>query len=136
MAAMPEPVATSQAPPSTLRWAVWLLTAQAVAVAALFAFLLYEDLTAQAQSVRGAVMVSVFTAGMAALLAGLAHALRQRRAWARGPAIVLELLLLPIGYYLVTGGVAWLGVPVIAVGLCGAGALLAPATRVALGMTA
>jgi hypothetical protein len=134
VSAMPEPAETAEAPPPTLRWAVRLLAAQAIAVAVLFALVLYADLTREAQSVRGALLVNIFTAMMAVLLGGLARALHRRRAWARSPAIVLELLLLPIGYYLVTGGVAWLGLPVIAVGLAGAAALLAPATRVALGL--
>ena len=49
-------------------------------------------------------------------------------------AIVIELLLLPIGYYMVTGGAAYLGIPLMIVGIFGAGLLLAPATRTALGL--
>ncbi len=71
---------------------------------------------------------------MAGVLGLLAWSLHRRQRWARGPAIVLELLLLPIGYYMVAGGVAWLGLPTMALGLVGAGALLAPTTRSALGI--
>jgi hypothetical protein len=60
--------------------------------------------------------------------------LHHRRGWARGPAIVLEMLFIPIGYYMTTGGLAWLGLPVMALGLVGAGLLLAPSTRTALGL--
>jgi len=70
---------------------------------------------------------------LAALMGGLGWMLWRRRAWARGPAIVLQLLLVPIGYTMVSGGL-WLGLVVMAVGLCGAGTLLAPATRASLGM--
>jgi hypothetical protein len=110
-----------------------LLVAEAAGLVAVVAFLLYEDLTAPASSVGGAVGVTLFAAVMAGLLAMLGRALWRRRGWARAPAIVLELLLLPIGYYLTTGGLAWLGLPVLAAGVGGAAALLAPATRAAVG---
>jgi hypothetical protein len=113
---------------------VVLLTAEAAALVALVAFLLYEDLTAPTGSLRGALAVTLYAAVMAGLLAVLSWALRRRQGWARGPAILLQLLLLPTGYYMVTGGLAWLGIPVLAIGLAGAGMLLAPATREALGI--
>ena len=46
---------------------------------------------------------------------------------------MLELLLIPIGYSLVTSGLAVLGIPVLLLGLAGTALLLAPATRAALG---
>ena len=45
---------------------------------------------------------------------------------------MLQLLLVPIGWTMVSGGQPALGVPVIVLGLIGAGTLLAPATREAL----
>jgi hypothetical protein len=119
---------------TSLRLAVWLLLGQAVAVGALVIFLVYEELTAAGGNPRGAVLVTVYAAIMAAVLGLLAWSLHRRQRWARGPAIVLELLLLPIGYYMIVGGVPWLGLPTIALGLVGAGALLAPATREELGI--
>lgn len=119
--------------PASLRWAVGLLAAESVGLGALVAFLLYEDLNAPAGSVGSAIAVTLFAALMAGLLGLLAWALWRRRGWARGPAMVLQLLMLPIGYYMITGAVAWLGLLVVAIGLGGAGALLAPATRAALG---
>lgn len=85
-------------------------------------------------SAQSAAGTAVFAALMAGLLGGLAAALGRLRAWARGPAIVIEILLVPIGYYMITGGIAWLGVLTMAVGLIGAGLLLAPSTRTALGL--
>jgi hypothetical protein len=120
--------------PGALRVAIGLLAAQAVAVALLVAFLLYKDLTAEVVVVRDAVIVTGFTAIMAILLGLFAWALARRRGWARGPAVVLELMLLPIGWFMTTGGLAWLGVPVLLIGLLGAGLLVAPATRQALGV--
>jgi hypothetical protein len=81
----------------------------------------------QARGVAGPV-------GYAVVLALLAWQLRARRAWARGVAIVLQLLLLPLGYALLTTGAPLIGVPLIAVGVVGAGLLLARSSREALGI--
>jgi hypothetical protein len=119
--------------PASLRWAVALLAAQGVGLAALAAYLLYEDVTAPPGDVRGALAVTLFAALMAGVLGLLAWALARRQGWARGAALVLQLLILPMGYYMVTGGAAWLGVPAIVIGLCEVAVLLAPTTRAALG---
>jgi hypothetical protein len=118
----------------TLRLAVALLAVQAAALAVVVGVLIYEDLTKTPTSTRGALLVTLFAVIMTGVLAGLAWALHRRRRWARGPAIVLQLLLIPIGFTMASGGAAWLGAPAILLGLAGAGALLAPATRAALGM--
>lgn len=144
---MPEPVATTVGRPADadpagalqrgavwLRLAIGLLWAEAAALAAVVAVLVYADLTAAAAHTRDALLVTGYGVIMTAAFAGLGAALRARRAWARGPAIVLNMLLLPIGYTMLTGGLGGWGVPVMAAGLIGAGALLAPATRAALGL--
>jgi hypothetical protein len=128
------PGPTPQPSQATLVWAVRLLAAEAAALFLLVIFLAYEGLTAAAGSAPGALAVTLYAALMAALMGGLGWMLWRRRAWARGPAIVLQLLLVPIGYTIVSGGLWWLGLVVMAVGLCGAGTLLAPATRASLGM--
>jgi hypothetical protein len=120
--------------PTGLRWAVRLMIVEAAALGVVTVWLVYELATTTATTVRGAVIVTVYAGLMAALFGLLGRALHRRRAWARGPAIVLEMLLIPIGYYMTTGGVAWLGLPVIAFGLVGAGILLAPSTRATLGL--
>jgi hypothetical protein len=132
---MVDPPQTTTPRATTLTWAVWLLVVQAAAVAAVAGLVVYADLAGTAGTARSALTVTGYAVLMAAVLALLAWALGRRRAWARGPAIVLELLLVPIGWYMITGGAAWLGVPVIAVGLVGAGLLLAPSTRAALGIS-
>jgi len=130
---MTEPTAASPPrAPSTLRWAVILLVSEAVVLAPVTALLVYEDLTATATSSSAAVAVTVFAAAVAVLLAVLARALARRRAWARGPAVFVELMLLPIGYYMIKGGLPAAGVPVLLLGLFGVGLLVAPATREAL----
>jgi hypothetical protein len=128
------PAITGDSLPPTLRWSVRLLLAQAAGMAGVVVLLGYEDLTAHAAALPSALMVTVFAAFLSAVLVGLARALSRRRAWARGPAIVLELLLVPIGYSMAGSGLPWLGVPLILVGLGTAGALLAFPTRSALGL--
>lgn len=120
--------------PATLRWAVALVLGEAVAGIAITAYLVVEDVTADASDRAGAIAVTGYFAAVAVLLAVLARALWRRRGWARGPAIFLQLMLAPIGYYMVAGGLAWLGVPVLLGGLLGAVLLVAPATRNALGV--
>ncbi|WP_373313958.1 hypothetical protein [Planosporangium flavigriseum] len=130
----PESPPPGNRPPAALRAAVGLLLAQAVVVALIVAFLVYKDITARVVVLRDALIVTGFTVLVAVVLAALGWALSRRRAWARGPAVVMELMLLPIGWFMISGGLAWLGVPVLALGLVGAGLLVAPATREALGV--
>jgi len=120
--------------PTTLRIAVVLLFVEAAGVGTVAALFAYDGLTQKAASTGAAVSVVVFPAALAALLAVLGWQLVRLRSWARGPAIVLELLLLPLGYYMVTGGAAWLGIPAMLAGLACTGLLVAPASRQALGI--
>ncbi|MFD0748315.1 hypothetical protein ACFQ1L_45995 [Phytohabitans flavus] len=120
--------------PGTLRWAVWLLIGEAAAVALVAAYLVYEDLTGTANSLSVALMVTVFAVAGAVLLFVVARALGNRRSAARGPAIVLQLMLLPIGYYMIQGGLPWAGVPIIAIAVAVAGLLVTPSSTKALGL--
>ncbi len=103
-------------------------------MAAVTVFFGYEAVTNRSASGSSAVSLIVFTAALAGLLAALGVLLHRRRSGARGPAIVLELLLVPVGGSMVQAGALVPGVLVILLGLLGAGALLAPATRIALGI--
>jgi hypothetical protein len=120
--------------PATLRWAVWLLYAEALAVAVVTGLLLYAAATQKAVSVSTAVTIVAFMAGLSAVLGLLGLLLARRKAAARAPAIVLELLFVPIGYYVVQGGVLWIGIPLMIVGLACSVLLFAPSTRQALGI--
>jgi hypothetical protein len=120
--------------PTTLRIAVVLLFVEAAGLAAVAALFAYDGLTQRAVSAGSAVTVVAFPAALGALLGVLGWQLTRRRSWARGPAIVLELLLLPLGYYMVVGGAAWLGIPAMVAGLACTGLLVAPASREALGI--
>jgi hypothetical protein len=111
-----------------------LLAVEAAGVAATAAYLGYEDVTAEATSLRDALLLTFFVALVAAALAGLAVALHRRNAWARSPAIVLQLLMLPTAYFMISGGMAWLGVPVGVLAVVVIGLLVGTATRDALGI--
>jgi hypothetical protein len=120
--------------PATLRWAIWLLLGEAVALGLLTVYLLYEDLTATANDLTSALLITAFAAFGTVVLVLLARALANRRPGARAPAIVLQLMLLPVGYYMIGGGLAWLGVPLMALGIVVCVLLVSPPTTRALGV--
>jgi hypothetical protein len=118
--------------PIPLRLAVALLLVEALGVGVVAVLFAYYGLTQSVTSTGGAVSAVLFPAGLAAVLALLGIQLARTRAWARGPTIALELLLVPLGYYMIVGGAPWLGIPAILAGLACTGLLLAPASREAL----
>ena len=120
--------------PTPLRLAVALLFVEALGIGAVAVLFAYYGITHKAASTGSAVSVVVFPAGVAVLLGLFGVTLARTRAWARGPSIALELLLVPIGYYMIVGGSPWLGIPTIVAALACTGLLLAPATRAALGI--
>lgn len=122
--------------PVTLRVAVGLLLVEAVGVlivAGLVVDVLLSEYPGHLWG-RQPVAIMAFGAVIAAALAGLGWQLLRRRAWARGPAVALELFFLPAGYYLTHSGVWALGIPVSAAALTCIVLLLAPASRAALGI--
>ncbi|GIF72730.1 hypothetical protein [Asanoa siamensis] len=120
--------------PSTLRAAVWLLFAEAAGMVVLTAYLVYELLTVEAVDTTSGLLLAVFAAFGALALFLIGRALGQGRAGARGPGIVLQLMLCAVGYYMIQGGLAWLGALLIALGLLLCGLMLAPASNRALGV--
>jgi hypothetical protein len=104
---------------------------EAVGLLAGLGILLAADVGDAATGARGVVMVVLFIGLLAAAFGGLAFVLWRGRRWARSPAIVLQLLLVPIGSGMI-GGLGWPGLVVMAMGLVGAGLLLVPQTRAAL----
>ncbi|MFU8852402.1 hypothetical protein ACNAW0_15640 [Micromonospora sp. SL1-18] len=119
--------------PATLRWAVWLLRAEAAALGLVAAWLIWSDLTARSADLTSALLVTAFAIAGAAALWALGGALVRRRAGARAPAIVLELMLLPVGWYMIQGGLGWLGLPLMALGFGITGLLVSSPTNRALG---
>lgn len=120
--------------PATLVWAVRLLVAEAAGLAALTAYLVYLDLTTKAVSVPVAIALTVFAAIGAAFAFLVARALGRRAAGARGPAIVIQLMIIATGGFLLQIGPGWLGLALMALGvLVGLLIVLPPSTR-ALGV--
>ncbi|GAB3174686.1 hypothetical protein GCM10027259_14940 [Micromonospora palomenae] len=119
--------------PDTLRWAVRLLRGEAVALALLAAWLIWADLTATKTDLVSALFVTAFAFAGAAALWALGAALVRRRAGARAPAMVLQLMLLPVGWFMISGGLGWLGVPLMVLGVGVCALLLSPPTTRALG---
>jgi hypothetical protein len=119
--------------PTTLRWAVLLLRAEAVALGLVAVWLIWSDLTARTTDLTSALLVTAFAVAGAAALWALGGALARRKAGARAPAIVLQLMLLPVGWYMIQGGLGWLGLPLMALGLAVTGLLVSPPTTRALG---
>ncbi|REF97241.1 hypothetical protein DFJ67_3238 [Asanoa ferruginea] len=120
--------------PSTLRAAVWLLFAEAAGMVALTLYLGFESATADSVDLTSALLLTVFAALGAVALFFIGRLLTAGRAGARAPAIVLQLMLCAVGYYMIQGGLAWLGVLLIALGLLICGLLVAPASNKALGV--
>jgi hypothetical protein len=120
--------------PVTLKVAVGLLFAQGVALVGLGVALAVATLGGSHASVGASITEAVITVALGVLMGFLGYSLAAGRRWARGPALVLELMLLAVGYFMITGGVVWAGVLVIALGL-GVGVLLIlPSTRESLGI--
>lgn len=120
--------------PGTLRWAIRLLVLQAFAGVVATCLVVYAAFTQTANSLGTALSTVAIPLGLTALLALVAWQLNRRRSWARGAAIVLQLIMVLTGSTLVTSGLPWLGVPAVAVALAGAALLLAPSSREALGI--
>ena len=128
---MSSPAPTPPMPP-TLRIAVWLLAVEGAALAALTVLLLVSDVRGGAASQQSAIGVIGYVAVFAVIFGVLSWALNRRRAWARGPAIVLHMFMFPLGIALLTNG-NLVGVGALLAGIGGCVVLLAPATRIAVG---
>jgi hypothetical protein len=119
--------------PVTLRIAVWLLAAESVALGLFALVLVVGDLRGGVKSQQGAAGVIAFLLVICVVLGVASRALHGRRSWARGPAIVLHMFLLPLGIAMATGGQPLLGVVALLLGAVGTVVLLAPGTRIAVG---
>lgn len=118
----------------TVEWATRLLFVEAAAVTAAALFLVYEDLTATGYNPQLAAFITGYTSAYAVAFIAAAIALAKRKRWSRGPALVLNLFLLPIGFFMILGGLWWLGVILMAYGLVVAVLLATPSTADALGI--
>lgn len=120
--------------PVPLRTAVWLLTAQAIGLIGVTVLLLWLSLTATETSHGAGLAEAVVAAGVALLLGLAARSLHRGHATLRGAAIFVELMFLPLGYYLAQAGLWWFAVPAWVLGLGTAVLLVVPSTRESVGV--
>ena len=120
--------------PATLAWAVRLLLLEAAGLAALTAYLIYLDLTADETSVVVAIALTVLTALGAIIVAIVGRALARLARGARGPAIVVQLFVLAAGGFLLQTGPLWLGLLLMALGVAVGLLIVLPPSTKALGL--
>lgn len=108
-----------------------LLGVQAVALSGLGVADLVATVVGQPADRALSYTIAGFALGTAGVLALLARAVARRRSWARSPAVVLQLLALPVGVGLAQGGVWPAAAPVLLLSAAGLWQLLAagPALR-------
>ena len=117
---------------STLPLAALIVAVQGLAVLTLGFALLVNSVVGNPDSLVGAIFIGVLAAMGGAGLLLCAWGLRRRRRWSRSPALVWQLLMIPVGWYQVQGGLRWLGLSLVGVSALGAVLLLVPATTQAL----
>jgi hypothetical protein len=120
--------------PATLAWAVRLLFVQAAALAVLTAYLVVMLLSGDATSVAIAIALIVLAAVGVLFIVLVARALARRRGAARGPAIVVQLMVIATGGFLVQTGPLWLGLILMAMGVVVGALTVLPASTRALGV--
>jgi hypothetical protein len=94
----PRPERTPTVAPGAVRRAALVVALEAAALTALALVLLFLTITSSPDSVGRALAEVVYVGLGAALLAAGAVGLWRVSAWARGPVIVLQLLLAVLGY--------------------------------------
>ena len=119
------------APPS-LRTAAALVGLQGTVLVGTGVFFAVETVVAESFDELGAWLIGVMAlvAGVVVLL--VARGLLAARPWARSPALLVQVLSLPVGIQLLQGGRWYLGVPALVVALVAGWCLFAPATGRAL----
>jgi len=111
--AAPRPQRPRTEAPRTLRWAAIVVGIEAVALAVGALWLLYLTVTSTADSVAAALGEVVFVAAGAAVLTAAAAGLWRVAGWARGPVVVLQLLLAALAYTAFQAGQAAIALPVV-----------------------
>jgi uncharacterized membrane protein len=120
--------------PASLAWAVRLLLLEGAGLAALTAYLVIRLLTTENVQVGVAVALIVRAALAAAAVVVVARTLARRRPGARGPAIMVQLLVIASGGFLLQTGPGWLGVLLMALGLAVGLLIVLPSSTRALGV--
>lgn len=116
----------------TLRACTGLVALQAVGLAGLAVFYLVELVVATSDDRVRALVTAVLAVAAAAGLGLVARGLARRRRWSRAPALVTNLLVLPVAFDLTRGDRAYVGVPLALWALAVLVLLVLPATDAAL----
>jgi hypothetical protein len=119
---------------ATLLWAVRLLFAEAAGLAVLTAYLVVQDVVGHAESVPLAIALTVMAAIGVAFVYLVARALARRSAGARGPALVIQLMIIASGGFLLQIGPAWAGLLLIALAALVGLLIVLPSSTRALGV--
>jgi hypothetical protein len=128
----PRPERARTEAPRSLRWAAVVVGIEAVAAGVGALWLLYLVLTSTAVSMSNAIAEVVVAAGAAAVLTALAVGLWRVASWARGPVVVLQLLLAALAYTATfQSGQPAIGLPVLALVAAELYLLATPASRLA-----
>lgn len=98
-------------PSASLLAVAGLVALEALGLLAAAVFFAVETVVATADDRTRAVVAAVLTLAAAAGLGLVARALAGRRRWARAPALVSNLLVLPVAFDLLRGGRAYVAVP-------------------------
>lgn len=119
--------------PWTIRLAARVLAVEALGLVALGAVDLSKVATGSPRSVILAAAGALLAIGTGAALLLLARAVRRARGWALTPALVLQILALPVGYSLAVQAGRWVyGGPILLLALAEIALLFAPQSRRAL----
>ena len=94
----PRPQRARPEAPRSLRWAAVVVGVEAAALVLMAGWLLYLVVSSTADSVAAALGEVAFVAAGAAVLAAAAVGLWRVAGWARGPVVVLQLLLAALAY--------------------------------------
>jgi hypothetical protein len=126
-----DPAEARPPPPTLLAGAVAVLVEGLVVLAGAL-YLGVESATADPDDPTAAWLGAGLALAAAAGLLAVGAGLLRRRGWARAPALVTQILLLPVGLPLLQGGQYAAGVPLTLLAVAGAVLLLLPATGSAL----
>ena len=128
----PRPERPRTEAPRSLRWAAVVVGIEAAALAVGALLLLYLVVTSTADSVSRALGEVVFVGAGAAVLAAAAVGLWRVASWARGPVVVLQLLLAALAYTTAfEAGRPAIGLPVLVLVAVELYLLATPASRLA-----
>ncbi|MCZ4095894.1 MULTISPECIES: hypothetical protein [Streptomyces] len=122
--------------PRRLTAAAGLAALEGLALAACGLVLLVLALTGHSDNVRNAVVGALTVLALGAIPLAAAYGLLHARRWSRGPALIIQLLALPVAWTLVHGAAALVaaGVALALMALAGLVLLVHPATTAALGI--